>query len=753
MAVFSRSSAVAAVFLLVGCGAAPAAAPATGSAADADDGSARPETAAPSGELEVFEKRFGFSSGEAVELEAEGAGGDRASAGDPFDIEALYDLRRLGGSRWGPDGDRILLSVTSYDLAAGESSTDIWLAERDGSPLRRMTTAEAADGSPRWSPDGGSLIFVAARGEEGSQLWRMPVDGGEAERLTSISTGVGDPRWSPDGKRIAFSSRVFPEHGADDEKNAALLEDIEGGPLHAHLADHLLYRHWTSWREGRRTHLLVLDLESGKISDVTPGDYESPVWSLGGSNYDWSPDGDELCFASNREQIDARAWTTNADLYAVPAGGGEALCLTPGNDGWDGAPRYSPDGRWIAFLRQLEPGYESDRRRIALYDRESGDVRVLSEGFDNQIHDYRWSADSGSIVFQAAVRGRYPLFRLEVKSGEIERVKGIPSARSFDLSARGELAFVHDAVDRPQELYLAAASGAVTRLSSFNDAVVERCELRPAEELWVEGAGGRKVHVFLVKPHGFDPSEKYPAILNVHGGPQSQWSDSFRGNWQLFPGAGYVLAFSNPVGSTGYGAEVTAGISKDWGGAVFEDVMAVADALEGLEYVDEERIGAMGWSYGGYMMNWILGQSDRFAAVASMMGIYDTRSFYASTEELWFPEWDLGGPHWENEELYERWNPSEHAEKMRTPTLIITGEKDFRIPYTQSLMLFTALRRQDVPARLIVFENDGHWPSRVKSMPLYYAAHLDWFHRWLGGEPSPYDIREMIRNRAFDSEE
>ncbi len=269
--------------------------------------------------------------------------------------------------------------------------------------------------------------------------------------------------------------------------------------------------------------------------------------------------------------------------------------------------------------------------------------------------------------------------------------------------------------------------------------------MRPAEQMWIEGAEGIKVHVFLVKPHNFDPSKKYPLILNVHGGPQGQWMDSFRGDWQVYPGAGYIVAFPNPHGSTGYGSKYTESISGDWGGKPFEDLMKVVDELEKLPYVDKERIGAMGWSYGGYMMNWFQAKTKRFRCFVSMMGIFDLESMWGSTEELWFVNWDLKGQPW-NSELFQKWSPSNYIKDFATPALIITGEKDYRVPYTQSIQYFTALQTLGIDSKLIVFKNDGHWPSTIKSMPLYYDAHLDWFHKYLGGEPAPYDLNDMLKN-------
>jgi dipeptidyl aminopeptidase/acylaminoacyl peptidase len=284
-------------------------------------------------------------------------------------------------------------------------------------------------------------------------------------------------------------------------------------------------------------------------------------------------------------------------------------------------------------------------------------------------------------------------------------------------------------------------------MTRFNAELVSEVDVRTPEEMWVQGAGDYKVHIFIIKPHGFDPNRKYPLILNVHGGPQSQWMDTYRGDWQVYPGKGYVVAFANPTGSTGYGQQFTAAISKDWGGRVFQDLMLVTDALEQLPYVDKERMGSMGWSYGGYMMMWFEGHTHRFKASAAMMGVYDLVSFFGATEELWFPEWDLGGTPW-NSEHYKKWSPSEYVKNFKTPCLVIAGELDYRVPYTQSLQFFTALQRMGVPSKLVVYENAGHWPS-WKEMVFYYNAHLEWFHKWLGGEPAPYDGVKLQRNQVF----
>ncbi len=718
----------------------------------------RPDTAAPTDvvELEVpYEpstdpdnQRLG-----GVDLRARRDPENRADARKkPFTIEALYDLQAVSDPQWSPDGSRLVLTVTRYDLKNGTQNRDIYRVSKDGEQRTQLTHHKASDSHPRWSPDGRSILFVSDR-DGTSQLYRMPVDGGEAEVLTNFPTGIHNPEWSADGKIIVFTSKVFPDLGANAKKTKLRLEQHKQNPVKAHIADDLLYRHWTSYADGRRTHVLAYDVARKRITDLTPGDFDSPAFRASSKAFALSPDGRELCVTSNREPPENRAHTTNKDLWVIPLRkgkpAGEPLNLTVDNPGFDGDPVYAPDGSAIAFRRQTRGGFEADRFRLAVYDRASGQTRVLSERFDNWVTDIAWTADSKSIVFQADVKGRTPLFKVDVATGTIEDL-ALPSAQSWSLDNQGNLAFTFANVGTPVELYTADPAGTgVQRLTGFNRAVAKKYDIRPAEELWIDGPDGHKIHTFVVKPHGFQAGKAYPLILNVHGGPQSQWVDKLRGDWQVYPGAGYVVAFANPRGSTGYGQTFTDAISNDWGGGVYRDLMAVTVTLAELPYVDPERMGAMGWSYGGYMMNWFLGHTNRFKAIASMMGIYDLPSFYAATEELWFPEWDLGGPVWEARGAYAKHNPALLAQKFETPTLVITGELDYRVPYTQSLQLFTALRRQNIPARLIVFPNDGHWPSYIKSMPLYYAAHLDWFHTYLGGAPSTIDPQALVRGDAF----
>ena len=678
-----------------------------------------------------------------------------------FTIADLYKIKSVTDPQYSPDGKNVAFAVTEYFLEEGKTNSDIFLMNADGTGLRRMTRDEAADYSPRWSPDGRSLLFVSTR-EGGAQAWKMPVEGGEATKVTSFSMEVSSPRWLPDGKQILFYTEVFPECGADDACNKKLADDIDKGPVHAHMADDLLYRHWNFWKDGKRFHTILYDTEAKTYLDLTPRDMDAPSFLSGGANagLDVSPDGSEICVAAN---ADPNEWeTTNKDLWIAstsPAtssantsvAGGEMKNITDENEAYDGNPQYSPDGRYIAYLMQKIPAFEADLFRLALYDRRTGEKTILTDQFDNWVGNFEWAPDSKSIYFTSDYQGANPLYEIDIASRKTARLVDLRAIDSFDVSPDGRSVVVsRRSVGEPREIWTCSTSGkSARRLTTFNKSVEDEVDIRPAEEMWIDSPTGRKIHTFVVKPHGFDPAKKYPLILNVHGGPQQQWMDSFRGDWQVYPGCGYVVAFPNPHGSTGYGQEFTHAISRDWGGKVYEDCLAVADYMATLPWIDAERMGAMGWSYGGYMMMWFAGHTDRFKCLASMMGSYNLASMWGATEELWFPQYDLGGAPWESDD-YVKWSPQFSADKFKTPTLVVTGEKDFRIPYTESLQFFAALRKRGVPARLIVFENDGHWPNVVKSMPLYYDAHLDWFHTYLGGDPAPYDVKKLVRNRAFE---
>lgn len=667
-----------------------------------------------------------------------------------FTLQDLYEIKSIGAPHISPTGSQVAFTVTTYDLVHSERSTHLWLMNMDGSDLHQLTEGDLSVSHPRWHPGGHSLLYVATDSvTEAPQAFQIDLSGDSVQKLTEFSMGVSAPNWSPNGDYLVFTSRVFPDAGTNSALNNSIQDDMDAGPVHAHVTDDLFYRHWDFYKDGKRRHTFALNLDTKTLTDLTPGEYESPRFDLGGGDgYDISPDGQEVVYVSNHDPEPQSS--TNGDLWIVPIDSGSAINITEDNTAFDGHPRYSPDGRYIAYTLQQKPGYESDLFMLAMYDGQTGEHTILTEHFHNWITDFQWAPDSKGIYFSAPVHGNYPIFVIDTKSRKIDTVVSDIYNRGFDIHPdNNQLVFASSRVDQPTTIFSVSSGGEnQTQLTHFNRQLIDSVDFRPAESTWITSTDGTKIQIFIVKPHNFDPERKYPLILNVHGGPQGMFGDSFRGDYQIYPGYGYIVAYSNPRGSIGYGQKFTTQISGDWGGQVFDDLMEVTDYLESLPYVDTEKMGAMGWSYGGYMMNWFEGHTTRFKTLASMMGVYDLESMYGATEELWFPEWDLQGKPWTSD-LYGKWSPSGYVENFSTPCLVITGEKDYRVPYTQSLQLFTALQERDVPSRLIVFENDGHWPDYLKSMPLYYNAHLEWFHEYLGGDPAPFTTKQMWRNRIF----
>ena len=663
-----------------------------------------------------------------------------------FVIEDLYRLKGVQHLALSPDGAKLAFEVSSQDLKAATRNTQIWMMDAASGQAKQFTFSGKSDTAPQWSKDGKTLYFLSSR-SGGSQLWALDANGGEARKVTSFEAGVGAPKLMPGAGKVVFEASVFPEAMTDGAKQKELADKLESGPVQAHLADSLLYRHWTEWRDFQFSHLFTATFE-GKVEAITSGKQDYPAfWQ----SWDLSPDGKELCVTTNTAAVPARS--TNQDLFLISLEGDRTpRPITGDNPAADQDPKYSPDGRYIAYKFQVKPGHESDRFRLAIYDRQAKTRKVLTEGVDNWVEAFQWSPDGKTIWFTVQEKGRWPLHRVEVATGKITRMLEGQSIREFVVSPDQKAVYLTKTrVGEPAEIWrYGFDTKELKRLTAFNQAVAEEVDFRPAEEQWVKGADGKDIHVFLVKPHGFDPAKKYPLIMNVHGGPQMMWSDTLRGDWQVYPGAGYIVAFPNPHGSTGYGQAFTDAISGDWDGKVQTDIDKVADHLAALPYVDKDRMGAMGWSWGGYAMMWLEGHTTRFKALAAMMGVYDLRSMHGATEELWFPEHDLTGTPWEKSAAYDRMNPSSHVQAFKTPCLVITGERDYRVPYTQSLQFFTGLQEMGVPSRLIVFKNDGHWPDNLKSMPVYYNAHLEWFQKYLGGGAAPWKTEDMVRNLAFE---
>lgn len=654
-----------------------------------------------------------------------------------FEVKDVYRVQYASGPTVSAKG-QLAYTVSGSILSRQKSFMNIVV---DG----KTVTNDSLSASPQWSEDGKKLYYTSYKNGT-AQLYVL--ENGVSTQLTDYALGVQSAIVSPNGRYVAFAAQVDPlTDGTDGKAQLAALTAKQKNPLQAHLTDSLFLRHWTEYNDGRYWHILVYDLQTKKYTDLTPGRYDSPVFSPNGpSGFVFSPDSKEICYLSNHDRHPEAS--TNCDLWVVPVTGGEARCLTADNKAWDGSPQYSPDGRWIAYRFQRTPGYESDRFILGLINRKTGEKRVLTEQFDNWVDDFQWSADSKQIYFLGEVRGEEPLYAVDLAKGHIRPVIAGKAISGFCADGKGGFYYSYSTTGKPSALYHADKKGRETQVTHLNDQLEAEVDMRPSETMWVMGAKGDSVEVFIVKPHNFDPSKKYPLIVNVHGGPQMQWMNSFRADWQVYPGAGYVVAYPNPHGSTGYGQDFCRAISGDWGGSPYEDVIAVTNKLAELNYVDSTRMGAMGWSYGGYFMNWLQGQPHRFKCLASMMGVFNLRAMWGTTEELWFPNFELGGQPW-NSKLYDKWSPNMYVKNYRTPTLIITGERDYRVSYNQSLEYFTILQTLGIPSRLIVFDNDGHWPSNLKSMPLYYNAHLEWFHKYLGGAPAPWKSEDMVKSGDF----
>ena len=660
-------------------------------------------------------------------------------------IPDVYRITSVSGVGLSPDGKQLVYSAGNTSLKTLKSDRRIVVSRADGTAATDIITGEHCYG-PVWSTDGRDIYYVDQAPDTTMQLFAYSLSAKQSRQLTHYKLGVADGIVSPDGRYVAFSAEVYPEFGADAQRTIDRRNSKDSGRVQAHLADSLLYRHWTQYADGRVTHLMLCDLNTGEMRDLTPGTQTLLFTPSGDRLFTFSPDSRELCYVSNHDRHPEAS--TNADLWLVGVNGGKARNITAGNKAWDGTPLYSPDGRYIAYRCQATPGYESDCFKLALYDRHAGTSRIVTPAFDDWVEDFAWSNDCSKIYFTADVRGYMPIYELTLATGKIVRQVADVAASAALTDSKGNFYFTSSTTGKPNALYrYEVKKRRTTQLTHYNDALEAEVDFRPSEQLWIKGAAGDSMQIFIVKPHNFDPNKRYPLVMNVHGGPQMQWMNSFRADWQVYPGAGYVVAYPNPHGSTGRGQAYCAAISRDWGGKVYEDVMLAADTLSRLSYVDPDRMACMGWSYGGYMMNWLQGHTKRFKCLASMMGLYDTPSMWGTTEELWFPNHEFGGQPW-NSELYQKWNPSASVKNFSTPTLILTGERDYRVSYTQSLQYFNALQTLGIPSRLIVFSNDGHWPSTMRSMPVYYNAHLEWFHQWLGGDPAPWRTIDMINNEV-----
>jgi len=654
-----------------------------------------------------------------------------------FTIDDLLKVRRVGDPQVSPKGDLVAFTITDVDKVANKSATQIYLVPVAGGEPRQLTNDEHSSGSPRWSPDGERLAFVSARDGE-DQIWTIDISSGALKKVTTISTGAGDPVWSPDGKWLAFASDVYPEC-SDDACNKRRADEVAASKVKAHVATRLLYRHWKSWKEGTRSHVFVVPAAGGEAKDMTPGDYDAPPFSLGGpTDYAFSPDAKELAFVSNHDKVEATS--TNADVWIVPLRGGTAKNITAANHGYDGSPQYSPDGRYIAYRSQATPGYESDRFRLMLYDRQTNQSKSISESLDSWVDEFVFSPDGKTIYLEAEERGRGPIYSVSVSGGPVRKLVG-GDGFNGDIHPTKDgsaLVFSRSSMTRPSEIYRANADGTgLTALTRTNEALISSFKLQTAEEVTWDGAAGAKVAGWIVKPANFNPRRKYPLVVLIHGGPQGAWSDNwgYRWNPQIYAGDGYVAFLPNPRGSTGYGQQFVADISGDWGGKVFTDISNGVAMMANQPYIDKNRIGAAGASYGGYMIDWIEGHNNdprfTYKVLVSHDGVYNLTSMTGVTEELWFTDWEFKGTPWTNKEMYERWSPHNFVQNFKTPVLIITNGLDYRVPEGEGLQFFTAVQRMGVESKLLDFPDEGHWVTKPANSAFWHNTVLEWLDRHL----------------------
>ncbi len=652
----------------------------------------------------------------------------------PMSIDDLIGTVRVADPQLSPDGRRVLFARTTTAVDSGRRNTDIWMVPADGSAApKEFIGGDRSENTPRFTQDGKRIVFISTRGGA-AQVYVADAEGRGAKQVTTLSGGVQPPLvLSPDGRKAAFVSDVYPRCASED-CNKRARETLENDPVKMRRLSSLPYRHWDEWRVNLRHHIFVADIDTGETTDVTPGDFDSPPHFYEDNAFSFSPDSRSIAFVSNREGKDREMWTTNQDVWLVAATGGEAKKVTV-NPAADNQPAFSPDGKLLAVRSQRRAGFESDRWRLDLYDQTTGAKRTLFETPDLSIDDFRFAPGGRSIWFTTEEKAAVNLYTIPLSGGTPMRIAGGGGISQIQPGA-DFVVFSKSTIGSPADIFRVSADGASTkRLTNENSARLAQTEIPQAESLAVAGAGGTPIQYWLLKPPNFDASKKYPTVFLIHGGPQGAWLDSWSYRWNpaLWAAQGWVVAAPNPRGSTGFGQRFVDEISQDWCGKVMTDINAVFDSVAKLPFVDAQRMGVAGASYGGYAVHWIAGHTDRFKAAVSHDGVFNLESMALATEELWFVEWEFGGPPWSAtaRRNYAKCSPHLWADKIKTPTLIITNEQDFRVPIDQGLQMFTALRRNGVPSETLVFPDEGHWVLGALNSKRWHESVFGWMNRYL----------------------
>jgi dipeptidyl aminopeptidase/acylaminoacyl peptidase len=659
-----------------------------------------------------------------------------------FEVNDLFRFHRLSDPHLSPDGSRVVYVQADVIVADNGSHSSLWIVPAAGGESAPLTQMGKHNGHPRWSPDGKWIAFDSDSSGN-HQVWVVPSRGGEPTRLTSLSTEASQPVWSSDGRQIAFISSVFAEFSGkpfaeSDALNKGRLDARKAGKVKARISTELLYRHWDSWTDGLRQHLFVISFNAGAAGeprDVTPGDRDAvPTSSTfdGGDEYTFAPDGRALLHTAEPFPARIDAWSTNFDVLSEDLASGKTTPMTT-NPAADGLPRFSPDGRTLAYRAQSRPGFEADRWQLWVLDLASGNRRSLTEALDASVDSIAWAPDGRTIYVSIAQNAASAILAVPLDGKPFSRVWRSGSVADICVSPDGAwLYFTRNTFAAPSEIVrLRLWSSDLQPVTHANDAILAEIAMPHPEYVTVPGEGGTPVQMWIIKPPHFDPAKKYPLVFLVHGGPQGAWEDgwSYRWNPELWAAQGYVIAAPNPRGSIGFGQKFTDEISRDWGGRVFVDLMNCLSWLEKQPYVDSTHMAAAGASYGGYMMNWLEGHTDKFKCIVTHDGVYDFASMYGSTDELWFAEWETGLP-WDTPD-YDKFSPSKYAANFKTPDLIIHNELDFRVPVGQGEQVFTMLQRRGIPSKYLSFPDEGHWVLMPQNSQLWHKTVFDWLGTYL----------------------
>ena len=648
----------------------------------------------------------------------------------PITVDDLWKLRRVGTPAVSPDGAFLVVGVTAYDVESNESTVRLYRVDGPGTEPRPLTAEDKNSSQPVLSPDGKRLAFLRKDADKNDQLAVLPMDGGEAEVLTGFPMGVTGPRWFPDGKRIAFLGTVYKD-APTVEKARERKKERDESKVKAYVTESCISRYWDEWiTDGKTVHVFVIDLDSKEIRDLTPEftGWFNPDGAEG--DFDIAPDGGEIAFSADSSPEPHRK--LNWDVFIVNTGGGKVANITEDNPADDTRPRYSPDGRFIVYGKQKIPGFYADRVRLARYDRKTGEGVVLTEDWDRSASEWSFTPDGEALVFRAEDRAAHAIYRIGLEGGAPEQLRRGGTYQAPLPLNDGSVVAAWDDYSHPGEIYrISPRGGEVERWTAFNAVRAEAIEWGETREGSVRGADGKPCQYYEILPPGFTPDRKWPLLLAIHGGPHGIWSDNFHFRWnmQVFAAWGFVVVAPNPHGSTSFGQDYADAIQGGWGDKPYVDLMAVTDAMAASGYIDENRMAAAGGSYGGYMVAWIAGRTDRFACLVNHAGVSNLLSEYASDI---FDGWGraMGGEPWDGIEAVDAMNPMRQAKGFASPMLVLHGERDYRVPATQGLEIYNVYKARGLAARLVCFPDENHWILKPQNSRLWHDEVLQWLRRW-----------------------